>query len=148
MPSRIASTSIALVVAQFAALAALVVPWRAPAWHALGAAPIVLGAALAAWTLVHNRPGNFGVLPEPRESSRLVTTGPYARVRHPMYLAVLLFGAGCVLGWRGVPHVLAWVALGIVLHLKALREERLLEQRFPEYRAYRARTRRLLPFVV
>lgn len=131
-----------------AAIAALIPPWGEPAWHGGGLLPIALGALVGIWTLAHNRLGNFGVMPEPRASARLVTTGPYAYVRHPMYLAVLLGGAGCVAGWRGLPHALAFAVLAIVLHVKAAREERLLLARFPEYEAYRGRTKRLVPFVL
>jgi protein-S-isoprenylcysteine O-methyltransferase Ste14 len=66
-------------------------------------------------------------------------------VRHPMYLAVLLFAAGFALGWRGVPQLLALALLAAVLHVKASREERLLAQKFPEYREYAARTARIVP---
>jgi protein-S-isoprenylcysteine O-methyltransferase Ste14 len=65
-----------------------------------------------------------------------------------MYLAVLLFGLGCLAGWQGWPHAIALAALAVVLHVKALREEALLVRRFPAYEAYRARTRRLIPFVL
>jgi protein-S-isoprenylcysteine O-methyltransferase Ste14 len=141
-------TSLALVASQFAALAVLVLPWDAPGWHAIGWLPLVLAVALAGWTLAHNRIGNFGVMPEPRPRARLVTSGPYALVRHPMYLAVLLFGAGMLAGWRGVAHLVAFAALALVLHRKALREEALLAKRFPEYDAYRARTKRIVPFLL
>ncbi len=68
-----------------------------------------------------------------------------AFVRHPMYLAVLLFAAGFALGWRGVPQLLALALLAAVLHVKASREERLLAQKFPEYCEYAARTARIVP---
>jgi protein-S-isoprenylcysteine O-methyltransferase Ste14 len=107
--------------------------------------PLAAAVGIGAWTLFHNRPGNFDIFPEPRERARLITTGPYALVRHPMYLAVLLFAAGFALGWRGVPQLLALALLAAVLHVKASREERLLAQKFPEYRDYAARTARIIP---
>jgi protein-S-isoprenylcysteine O-methyltransferase Ste14 len=78
----------------------------------------------------------------------LVTTGPYRFIRHPIYAAVLYFT------WVGVfSHT---SALNVVLGLFATAgtiirmatEERLLIQRYPEYRDYAARTRRVIPFVV
>jgi protein-S-isoprenylcysteine O-methyltransferase Ste14 len=65
-----------------------------------------------------------------------------------MYLAVLLFGGGCLAGWQQWPHAAAFAALAVVLHAKARREEALLARRFPEYAAYKARTKRLVPFVL
>lgn len=142
MPSAV------LVLLQFAALAAIVLPWGAATFSSWGWGPLALATVVGAWTLLHNRPGNFSVLPEPRSGARLVVTGPYAYVRHPMYLAVLLFGLGCLLGWRGVAHLAAFVLLAGVLHVKSRREEALLAQRFPEYTGYQKRTRRLVPFVL
>lgn len=137
-----------LVGLQLAALVAVVLPAGAVAWHAVGYLPIAAAALLGGWTLAHNRPGNFGIFPEPRPAAKLVTTGPYAWVRHPMYLAVLLFAAGFVAGWRGVAHLAAFALLAVVLHAKAAREERLLRLRFPQYAAYAERTRRLIPFLL
>jgi protein-S-isoprenylcysteine O-methyltransferase Ste14 len=139
--------SVVLVLLQIAALIAVVLPWGAPAFQRGGFLPLALAAAVGAWTLLHNRPGNFSVLPEPLAGARLVVTGPYAYVRHPMYLAVLLFGLGFLAGWRGGPHLAAFVLLCAVLHVKSRREEALLAQRFPEYADYARRTRRLVPFI-
>lgn len=139
--------SAALVALQLVALAALALPWGRD-WHHTGW-PLLAAAALAgAWALRHNRPGNFGVMPEPKPHAQLVTTGPYAYVRHPIYLAVLLFGAGMLAGWRGWTHLAAFTVLWVVLHFKADREEALMSARFPGYAAYRARTKRLIPFIL
>jgi protein-S-isoprenylcysteine O-methyltransferase Ste14 len=136
--------SLVLVTAQLVALVALVLPWGAQ-WHGGGWPLLVAAAAVGAWTLRHNRPGNFGIMPEPIKRAELVTTGPYAYVRHPMYLAVLLFGAGMLAGWQGWLHALAFAVLAIALHFKATREESLLRRRFPSYADYAARTSKILP---
>ncbi len=136
----------ALVVLQLALLAALLLPWSADSFGLSGFVPLALAAALGAWALTANRPGNFSVLPAPRTGARLVTGGPYRYVRHPMYLAVLLAALGLALGWRTPVHAMAFPALALVLHVKAGLEERLLLARFPAYRDYRERTPRILPF--
>jgi protein-S-isoprenylcysteine O-methyltransferase Ste14 len=104
------------------------------------------GAAVGAWALAANRPGNFNIRPEPRPGGRLVTHGPYARVRHPMYLAVLLaMAAFAVAGDAG--QWAAWGALAAVLAAKARREERDLVRLHPGYEADRAQTRAIIPFL-
>jgi len=78
----------------------------------------------------------------------LVTKGPYRFVRHPIYAAILYFV------WAGVAShpSPASVALGLVasgaLAVRIGAEERLLVERYPEYRDYAARTKRVLPFVI
>lgn len=77
----------------------------------------------------------------------LVTTGPYAYVRHPIYTAVCLFaGAGVVTNWSG-----SGMMLGVLLVLGSVArmvcEERLMAQMYPEYIAYAATTKRMIPYV-
>ena len=105
--------SIVLVLLQFAALIGVVLPWGAAAFSPWGFAPLALATGVGAWTLAHNRLGNFSVLPEPRAGARLVVTGPYAYVRHPMYLAVLLFGSRLPGGLARVGPRLGLRAAGI-----------------------------------
>lgn len=148
MPVALASWT--LVALQFALIAAIVVttqpvgrPWVVGAAVAL----LVASAAVGVAALAANRPGNFNIRPEVKDRARLVTHGIYARVRHPMYSAVLLamlaFVALDARAWR----IGAWIALAAVLLAKAAREERFLLARFPEYAAYRARTHWFMPGV-
>ncbi len=139
---------------QFALMIVLVVPWtgRFPVWS--GAAALAAYGLLAAggllflWILRHNRPGNFSFRPEPPADNRLVTSGPYRFIRHPMYLALLLAMAGVALLYGEPWRWLAFGALGVVLHFKARLEERILCARFSEYRDYMTRTKSILPFIL
>lgn len=139
-----------LVALQFALVLALVLATRWPvppkAWPLtlfLLAAAVVLGV----WTLGYNRWGNFNIRPELRRGARLVTGGPYRRIRHPMYASVLL-GVGALVVADSRPwRIVLLVALLVVLMLKAAREEDYLRAAFPEYAGYASRTWRLVPFV-
>jgi len=137
----------ALVALQFLLIVLLIVRAHPAAIAAPSLVALVAGVALGAWALWVNRPGNFNIRPEPKAGGRLVTSGPYRLVRHPMYLSVLLFTAAFALagdGWQWP----AWLALAAVLYAKALREERGLPLVHPDYPDYRARTRAILPFLL
>lgn len=80
-------------------------------------------------------------------SSAFVTTGPYARVRHPLYGGLLLAMLGSAVA-QSLLWLLPLMVYGPLLFLSARREERLLLEQFSErYGAYRNRTKMLLPFV-
>ena len=114
----------------------------------VSAAAIVLALAalaLVAWTFWHNRPGIFNIRPMPRAGGRLITSGPYRHIRHPMYSAVLLGAAALALTAPPAPAWLAWTALLLVLLVKARLEERSMAEHHPDYTAYRTRTKRLVP---
>jgi protein-S-isoprenylcysteine O-methyltransferase Ste14 len=137
--------SVGLVVVQVLALAPVMWPWNAAHWNAWAWVPIVAAFVLKGWMVAHNPPGNFSVLPEPRANARLITTGPYTLVRHPLYLGLIIFAVGCAIGWNTPVHWIAAASLVLILDAKSRREERFLIERFPEYRGYAARTPRLLP---
>jgi protein-S-isoprenylcysteine O-methyltransferase Ste14 len=79
---------------------------------------------------------------------RVISTGPYARARHPMYAAalVMLLGISPALGsWWGIPIVVA-ILPALIWRLKD--EERFLVRNLPGYPEYLSEVRyRLLPFV-
>jgi protein-S-isoprenylcysteine O-methyltransferase Ste14 len=83
--------------------------------------------------------------PKPRPDSRLVEHGIYARVRHPLYTSVMLVSLGWALCWQSVV-ALAWALAQIPFFLaKARREERWLQERFPDYADYARRVPGFLP---
>lgn len=87
---------------------------------------------------------SISLLPQAR---RLVTSGPYALVRHPLYLGEMAAVAGIA-----VQHWSVWALLlaGVSWAFQFQRmkyEERVLTESFPEYKDYMARTARLVPGV-
>ena len=79
---------------------------------------------------------------------KVVSTGPYAVVRHPMYAAalIMLLGIPVSLGsWWGA---LVWLALLPALAWRLVDEERVLVRDLEGYSEYRAKVRwRLIPYV-
>lgn len=109
--------------------------WRAR----LGWLLIVEGIALAAWA---TRTAGTVDLEHP---DRLVTGGPYARSRHPMYVAWTLIYVGMALALNSGWLLLLAPPLAWLVHRDTEREEhRLIEAFGSEYEAYRSRVRRYL----
>jgi len=76
----------------------------------------------------------------------LVTTGPYRWLRHPIYSAVALFAAAGAAARLSAGSLFFLLLLGgIAARIAA--EETLITRRYPEYRDYAKRTKRLIPFV-
>ena len=79
---------------------------------------------------------------------RLVTTGLYARIRHPSYLGLLVGTLGWGLAFRSGAGLMLTALMLVPLVARIRAEEALLHTHFgTEYDAYRARTARLLPGV-
>jgi protein-S-isoprenylcysteine O-methyltransferase Ste14 len=135
------------VAAQFACVAALLLPVGGWTGSALVVPFIGTSVAVGLWALSANRPGNFNIRPDPKDGAALVCHGPYRHVRHPMYLAVLLFAVGVTIGFDAAWRWAVLALLAVVLHFKARHEERALAARYPDYAAYARRTPALLPFL-
>ena len=120
--------------------------WPATVGIALGGVLIGCGGILSLRGLLDLRE-NLTPFPRPLEGARLVESGAYRLVRHPIYGGLVL-GA---LGWglvRASPLTLAGaLLLAAFFDLKSRREEIWLSERYEEYPAYRSRTHRLLPWV-
>jgi protein-S-isoprenylcysteine O-methyltransferase Ste14 len=116
-------------------------PWLRWAGVALG----VTSVGLFVWT--HVVLGRFwSPYLQLRPGHRLMTTGPYARIRHPMYSGIVGWMAGLgLVAANWIPFAFAALsALNFVLRIRG--EEKMMLQEFgDEYRQYMKRTGRLLP---
>jgi protein-S-isoprenylcysteine O-methyltransferase Ste14 len=118
-----------------------------PPWlQALGGLGIIANMAGTWWTFREN---TFAApVVKIQEGQRVIDTGPYAFVRHPMYTSALFlfFGIPLLLGsWLGLVLSLVLVP---GLAWRAVHEERVLRAELPGYEQYAARVRyRLIPHV-
>ncbi len=114
---------------------------------AIGAALAVLGVGLA--VLARSYLGrNWGMPMSRKEDPELVTGGPYAFVRHPIYGGVTLMFLGSAIG-AGIYWTLPLVLAVPYFVYSARREEELMRAQFPDaYPPYMQRTWMLIPFVL
>jgi protein-S-isoprenylcysteine O-methyltransferase Ste14 len=117
----------------------------APWIKAVAVATIVAGLGISVWARRHI--GQYwSARVTLKEGHRLIQTGPYARVRHPIYSGIFLALIGTAL-FVGEWRALVGAGIFLVGHgLKARREEALIASQFgSEYEEYRRRTGSLVP---
>jgi len=123
--------------------------WGDPVRHVTlvaGAAAMAAGGLLAVRGVVDLRDA-LTALPHPRSGARLVDTGAYRLVRHPIYGGIVTGAAGFGLATASLAALAGAVVLLGFFRLKSAREEAWLEDHYPGYATYRARTRRMLPWL-
>jgi protein-S-isoprenylcysteine O-methyltransferase Ste14 len=112
----------------------------------VGAAVILLGAAIVGWALYVFDSWRF--LAKLDAGHRLCTRGPYRYARHPIYLSCDLLAIGSFLWLPTVLVGLGMVVMLITGHLRACAEEGVLRETFgEEYRRYEGDVKRYLPGV-
>lgn len=107
-----------------------------------------LGSGFGLYTLKYNTLSNFNITPEIKANASLITTGAYRYIRHPMYFAVLVMMLGVVVSKPTLLSLFIYVLLVVTLFLKAHKEETLWVEHSCEYRSYRQKTKRIIPFVL
>lgn len=113
----------------------------------IGCVCCALGIALAIMARAYLR-SPWGVRASAEEPAELITTGPYAFVRHPIYGGMLLAMLGSALA-QTLLWLLPLIVYGPHFIRAARREEELLREEFPErYPGYMKRTKMLVPFVL
>jgi protein-S-isoprenylcysteine O-methyltransferase Ste14 len=114
----------------------------------IAASIVTAGLALAIWarrTLAGNWSGAITV----KEGHELVRSGPYRRVRHPIYSGVLLMMLGTALASGRTQGLIALVIALITLYVKARVEEHWMESEFPtQYADYRKSSWSLIPLLL
>jgi len=122
-------------------------------WSSVPVAGIVLGNVLFAIGFlfvgrVYRENTYTSATIEIHEGQRVIDTGPYAIVRHPMYSGALLYMLGTPLALGSYWGLLGFVLMLLVIVWRLQDEERMLARELPGYAEYRQRVRwRLLPGV-
>ena len=113
----------------------------------LGVGLVLIGFGFALWARLHLG-RNWGIPMSIRQGHELVTSGPYAYVRHPIYTGLMLAAMGSVLA-VGLVWLAAFVLSFVYFLISARTEERMMRAQFPDaYPGYQRRTKMLIPFVI
>lgn len=111
-------------------------------WPAL--LTILLGIVEILWALWQL--GRFlSPFPKPKQNARLITSGIFSWVRHPIYSGIILSAVGLGLYLQDVYKVLISLILLLFFYFKSQYEERNMLAQFPEYEAYKKRVGRFFP---
>lgn len=106
-----------------------------------------IGLIIMMWarkSLGNNWSGNIVL----KENHQLITTGPYAYVRHPIYSGLIMMVLGVTLYVNTYVMVIFVVIFFFGAYYKAQKEEKLLISYFPEdYFEYKKQTKALIPFI-
>ena len=119
---------------------------EALAWT--GVVLCVAGLAFCIWarfTLGRNWSGVVTL----KGGHELITFGPYALVRHPIYTGLLTMFVATVMVLGHVAGIVAAPLVFLSFWIKLRHEEKIMLEKFPdEYAAYEQRVKRLVPFVL
>lgn len=113
----------------------------------VGAVIMVLGMIGYILSLLSLR-RNWSLSASIKEGHKLVKSGPYKLVRHPMYfsMTVIVLGSGLLIA--NYMMILFTPLVGFVYYMRAGKEEALLRGEFPEYDRYAGETKMLIPGII
>ena len=104
----------------------------------------VLGIVIIVMGIV-NLDRNLTPFPTPRKNSKLILTGIYAYIRHPIYSGILIAMLGYTVYTLSVERLIYTLLMLVVFYFKSKVEEQLLLEKFPYYKDYLSSTGRFFP---
>lgn len=116
-----------------------------PAWQWTGAALTVAGIGLAVWARLHLGSNWSGVVTL-KENHELIRSGPYRRIRNPIYTGILLGILGTAIEYGLIAGLISVAIAWASFIVKVRREESFLSQEFgAQFDAYREQSGMFLP---
>jgi len=155
LPSRATRSAAILIAIALMSLPDIPIPWlyrhflpEGLACFWIGAAITVGGLLFAIWARVHIGQ-NWSSAVTIKQNHELITTGPYALVRHPIYTGLLLAFLGTAIALTQYRGLLAFVLVFLSFWYKLRLEEKWMRTQFgATYTAYARHTAALVPYLL
>jgi protein-S-isoprenylcysteine O-methyltransferase Ste14 len=122
----------------------LLAPGAATVRQNVASSALLLSGGVSMVFVICHLGRNFSIVPQAR---RLVRAGPYAVVRHPLYLAEEVALLGVLVEFFSPLALAIFLTHGVLQIWRMLFEERLLRRTFPDFEDYARSTPRLIPYV-
>ncbi len=153
--SRILRVFIFLIAIALLSTTRIPLPWLyLPLWPAglwpfwLGAAITIAGLLFAVWAREHLG-RNWSRSVTIKQDHELITTGPYAAVRHPIYTGILAGFLGMAIAISQVRGIIVLVLIFLAFWIKLRMEEQWMRSQFGEtYATYARQTAALVPYLL
>ncbi|WP_138275971.1 methyltransferase family protein [Rhodoluna limnophila] len=137
-----------LVIGQFGLLIGIVmmgIDEPVELWAYIGGVLFIAPGILILFFALRDLGASLTANPVPKEKGKLVTTGLYQTIRHPIYTGLLLASFGSVVQSMAFVKLVFWLLLVALITYKAIWEESLLEKKYQGYADYKKQTGRFLP---
>ncbi len=106
---------------------------------------LIIFSGIIEYNAIKNLGENY--YPQTGPEKRLITTGIYSKIRHPIYLSALILGLGIYSLWAFNILLYTYPLLIISVIIKVEQEDRYLTKRFKAYRGYKTKSYKLIPYI-
>ncbi len=146
MPKRISYKSVILVAFQIIFLVYIMLSGRIISFDFLYLILILIASIPAVWAIILMNT-KLRINPEPTADAKLISSGPYRFVRHPMYATVISLSLIWIVFDFTYVRFVVFILLAINMLIKIYYEENILLNSLQGYKEYVSKSKRIIPFI-
>jgi len=113
----------------------------------LGIAILTISIIIGLLAIKEQGNNDFNIRPDINPNCKLITTGVYKYIRHPMYFSVIFGMLGILVAFFNYVEFILYIFLIFIMLIKLHYEEQLWCNHTKEYLEYKKRTKKLIPFI-